>query len=85
MPVAWHVGKVGRSEVSVGCEVDKTWLMLESVKKQDLVQHTNINHELNDLENGDVFLPPDFDAPSSLEVVPVHDDVNHQVEGDGDP
>ena len=30
-------------------------------------------------------LPPDFDAAGGLEVVPVHDDVDEEVEGDGNP
>lgn len=46
---------------------------------------TKINDELDDLETGDPLLPPDADATSALEVVPVHDDVNHQVESDGNP
>jgi len=37
------------------------------------------------LEHGDVLLPPDADAARGLEVVPVHDDVDGQVEGDGHP
>jgi hypothetical protein len=46
---------------------------------------TEINDELDDLETGDPLLPPDADATGALEVVPVHDDVDHQVEGDRDP
>ena len=30
-------------------------------------------------------LPPDTDAARGLEVVPVHDDVHEEVQGDGDP
>jgi hypothetical protein len=37
------------------------------------------------LQNCDVLLPPDADPPSALEVVPVHDDVDHEVKRDGDP
>ena len=46
---------------------------------------TKINDELDDLETGDPLLPPDLDAARALEVVPVHDDVDHQVERDDDP
>jgi len=46
---------------------------------------TEINNKLNDLQNGDVLFPPDAHAASALEVVPVHDDVDHQIEGDGNP
>lgn len=37
------------------------------------------------MQHGDVLLPPDANAASALEVVPVHDDVDQQVDGDGDP
>lgn len=40
---------------------------------------------MDDLQHGDVLLPPDTDATGTLEVVPVHDNVNQQVDGDGDP
>ena len=58
-----------RGEISVGGEVDET----------------EIDDELDDLEDGDVFLPPDADAARGLEVVPVHYDVHGEVEGYGDP
>ena len=37
------------------------------------------------MQDGDVFLPPDADATGGLEVVPVHDDVDGEVEGDDNP
>ena len=46
---------------------------------------TQINDELHNLQHGDVLLPPDADATGTLEVVPVHDDVDQQVDGDGNP
>jgi hypothetical protein len=46
---------------------------------------TQVDDELDDLETGDPLLPPDADAACALEVVPVHDDVDHEVERDGDP
>jgi len=46
---------------------------------------TKVNDELDDLETGDPLLPPDADAASALEVVPVHDNVDHQVEGNWNP
>jgi hypothetical protein len=46
---------------------------------------TEINDELDDLESCDPLLPPDADATCTLEVVPVHDNVNKQVDGDGHP
>jgi hypothetical protein len=46
---------------------------------------TQIKHELDNLHDGDVLLPPDANAPRALEVVPVHDNVDHQVQGDRDP
>ena len=66
---AWEPGEVAGGEVGVGGEVDEA----------------EVDDELGDLEDGDVLLPPDADATRGLEVVPVHDDVNGEVEGDDDP
>ena len=52
------------------------------VKKR---RFTKVDEELQDLEARDPFFPPDADAAGALEVVPVHDDVDGQVEGDWDP
>lgn len=46
---------------------------------------TKVNDELNDLETSNPFLPPDADSTSALEVVPVHHNVNSEVESDWDP
>jgi hypothetical protein len=46
---------------------------------------TKINDELDDLETGYPLLPPDADATRALEVVPVHDNVDHEVEHDRYP
>jgi hypothetical protein len=40
---------------------------------------------LGDLETCDPFLPPNADASGALEVVPIHDDMDHEVEGNGNP
>jgi hypothetical protein len=40
---------------------------------------------LEDLQHGYVLLPPDTDATGTLEVVPVHDNMDQQVDGDGHP
>ncbi len=64
-----HPREVSRGEVRVRCKVDEA----------------EINDELDDLETGDPLLPPDADAAGALEVVPVHDDVDRQVERDGNP
>lgn len=37
---------------------------------------TKVNDKLDDLETGDPLLPPDADPTGTLEVVPVHDDVD---------
>ena len=50
-----------------------------------LNQLTEVNDELDDLQSRDPFFPPDAHAAGALEVVPVHDDVNGQVEHDGHP
>lgn len=48
-------------------------------------QLTKIDDELDDLEAGNPLLPPNADATGRLEVVPVHDDVDGEVQGDGNP
>lgn len=40
---------------------------------------------MEDLQHGDVLLPPDANTTGTLEVVPVHDNVNQQVDGDRHP
>ena len=55
-------------DVRVGCEVDEE----------------KIDYELDDLDSGDPFFPPDTDTTCCLEVVPVHDDMHSQVESDWD-
>lgn len=47
--------------------------------------HTKIDDELDDLELCHPLLPPDTDTSGGLEVVPVHDNMDGQVKGDGDP
>ena len=64
-----HPVKVGAGEVGVGGEIDEA----------------EVDDELHDLQARDPLLPPDADAARGLEVVPVHDDVHEQVEGDGHP
>ena len=86
-----HVGEVGRGEVGVRCEVDKSyeeyplaprlWLYVQ-VKEE---RPTEVNDELSNLQTGDPFFPPDADASRTLEVVPVHDNVDQQIESDGYP
>lgn len=46
---------------------------------------TDVNDELEDLQHGDVLLPPNANAAGALEVVPVHHDMDQQVDGDGHP
>jgi hypothetical protein len=46
---------------------------------------TKINNKLDDLKTGDPFLPPDADSARTLEVVPVHDNVNHEVKSNWNP
>lgn len=49
------------------------------------IDKDQVQDELNDLESGDPLLPPDSDASGSEEIVPVHDDVDTQVQQDWDP
>ncbi|KAH3664075.1 hypothetical protein OGAPHI_004789 [Ogataea philodendri] len=49
------------------------------------INKREIKDELQNLESGDPFFPPDADSSGCQEVVPVHDHVNKQVQGDGNP
>lgn len=49
------------------------------------VNKAQIQHELNDLETSDPLLPPNSDASGSQEVVPVHDNMDTQIQGNGHP
>lgn len=64
-----HPFEVGGGEVGVGGEVNEA----------------KINNKLSNLESGDPFLPPDTDTASGKEVVPVHHNMDEQVDGDWDP
>lgn len=46
---------------------------------------TKVDHELNNLQTGDPLLPPDTNPPRALEVVPVHDDVNQEIQCNRNP
>jgi hypothetical protein len=46
---------------------------------------TKVNDKLHNLHDGDVLLPPNPNSPSTLEVIPIHDHVNRQVESDWHP
>lgn len=46
---------------------------------------TKVNDKLNNLQTRDPFFPPNLDATCALEVVPVHDDVYHEVEANHSP
>lgn len=48
-------------------------------------KHTKVNDELRNLEAGNPLLPPNADTTSRLEVVPVHDNMHHQINRDGNP
>lgn len=54
-------------------------------KKKREKKHTESNHKLEDLNDSNVLFPPDFNTTCTLEIVPVHDDVNSQVERDWNP
>ena len=47
--------------------------------------HTKIQDKLCNLQSCNPFLPPDPDSPCALEVVPIHDDVDREVESNGNP
>lgn len=64
-----HPCEISRGEVSVRSEVNES----------------KIDNELGDLKTSNPLLPPDLNTAGRLEVVPVHDNVNSEVQGDGNP
>ena len=64
-----HPRKVRAREVGVCCKVNKA----------------EIDDELDDLKARDPLFPPDANASRRLEVVPVHDNMDKEVDGDDDP
>lgn len=48
-------------------------------------RRTEIDDELDDLQTSDPFLPPAADTTGALEIVPVHDHVDQQVQRDDNP
>lgn len=85
---AGHRGEVSRGEVGVRGEVNEAYSELVSANWSVAVCVailTKIDDELDDLETSNPLLPPDADTTSTLEVVPVHDNVHGQVKGDGNP
>lgn len=64
-----HPRKISGAEISVGCEVDKS----------------EVDNELDDLQPCNPLFPPDVNTASALEVVPVHDNMDCQVQSDGNP
>jgi len=64
-----QVGCVGESKVCVGAVVDDD----------------EIDDELDDLHGRQVLFPPDLGSRGRAEVIIVHENVNRQIERDGDP
>lgn len=57
-------------------------------KKEDSqaeVAEDDVDDELDDLHGGQIFLPPRVDSNGGHGVVPVHEHVDDEVEGDGNP
>ena len=63
------MGKVSAGKVVVGSKIDKS----------------EVEDELHNLQHCNVLFPPNPDASRGLEVIPVHDDVDEEIEGDRDP
>lgn len=64
-----QVREVSEDNLLVGSEVDEA----------------QVQDKLDDLETGDPLLPPDSNTSGSQEIVPVHDHVHKQVQGDRNP
>lgn len=64
-----HMGPVSGGKVGISTEIDDK----------------EINDELGDLKGGQVLLPPNLGTSSGAEIVVVHQDMDGQVEYNGDP
>jgi len=67
-----HVGNVrpvGGGEVSVRSKVNES----------------EVNDKLNNLKTGDPLLPPNLNTTSRLEIVPIHYNMDKQIQRDGNP
>lgn len=49
------------------------------------LRHTEVDDELRNLQTSNPLLPPNTDTTGRLEVVPVHDNMHHQVKGNWNP
>ena len=46
---------------------------------------TKVNDKLHNLKTSNPLLPPYSDPPGALKVVPIHDNMDKKIEGDGYP
>lgn len=46
---------------------------------------TKVNDKLHNLKTSNPFLPPHSDPPGALKVVPIHNNMDKKIEGDGHP
>ena len=77
--IVGHPRKVGRGEVSGTISFSTCQMAIRVCCK---VSKHEGDDELDDLDSCDPFLPPDSDATSGLEEVPIHDHMDSQVEDD---
>lgn len=64
-------------------DVVEVFVGIEGISTE--VDEPDVDDELDDLESGNPLLPPDSDTAGGQEVVPVHEHVDGQVQGDDDP
>jgi len=89
--VVWHPSKVCAGEVCVGREVDEACVtvVISGVGGKAIALQTGgltkVYYKLNDLETCDPFFPPNPHTAGGLKVVPVHHDVDHEVECNRNP
>lgn len=58
---------------------------MSSARQIEGDRFTKVDEELQYLKARDPFFPPDADSTRALKVVPVHEDVNYQIESDWYP
>jgi len=44
-----------------------------------------VNDKLDNLKTSNPFFPPDANAPRALEIIPIHNNMYHEVERNGNP
>lgn len=63
----------------------ENWSVKFQEPQENKANSPKVYDKLDDLETGNPFLPPNANAPSALKVVPVHNDMYHEIKCNWNP